>query len=41
MDRIGWIRGEWHSRKDNLLLANIISQIHPLNIDPNNPHSSE
>jgi hypothetical protein len=19
MDRIGWIRGDWHSRKDNLM----------------------
>ena len=39
MDRIGWIRGEWHSRKDNLLLANLLSQTHIFNIDPNYPHS--
>ena len=39
MDRIGWIRGEWHSRKDNLLLANLLSQTHVFNIDPNYPHS--
>jgi hypothetical protein len=39
MDRIGWIRGEWHSRKDNLLLANFLSQTHVFNIDPNYPHS--
>jgi FkbM family methyltransferase len=38
MDRIGWIRGEWHSRKDNLLLANLLSQTHVFNIDPNYPH---
>ena len=38
MDRIGWIRGEWHSRKDNLLLANLLSQTHVFNIDPNLPH---
>ena len=39
MDRIGWIRGEWHSRKDNILLANLLSQTHVFNIDPNYPHS--
>jgi hypothetical protein len=39
MDRIGWIRGEWHSRKDNLLLANLLGQTHVFNIDPNYPHS--
>ena len=39
MDRIGWIRGEWHCRKDNLLLANLLSQTHVFNIDPNYPHS--
>jgi hypothetical protein len=39
MDRIGWIRGEWHSRKDNLLLANLLCQTHVFNIDPNYPHS--
>jgi hypothetical protein len=39
MDRFGWIRGKWRSRKDNLLLANLISQPHPLNIDPNCPHT--
>ena len=26
MDRIGWIRGKWHSRKNNLLLANLLGQ---------------
>jgi len=26
MDRIRCIRGEWHSRKDNLLLANLLAQ---------------
>jgi hypothetical protein len=39
MDRIGWFRGEWHSRKDNLLLANPLGQTHVFNIDPNYPHS--
>jgi len=38
-DRIGWIRREWHSRKDNLLLANLLSQTQVFNIDPNFPHS--
>jgi FkbM family methyltransferase len=39
MERIGWIGGEWHSRKDNLLLAGFLSQTHVFNIDPNHPHS--
>jgi hypothetical protein len=39
MDRIGWIRCEWHTNKDKLPLANLISQPQPLNIDPNGPHS--
>ena len=39
MDRIGWIRGEWHSRKDNLLLANLLGQTHVFYIDPNYPHA--
>jgi hypothetical protein len=39
MDRIGWIRGEWHSRKDNLLLANLFGKPHVFSIDPNYPHS--
>ena len=38
MDRVGWIRGEWHSRKDNLLLANCLGQTHAFHIDPNQPH---
>jgi hypothetical protein len=37
MDRIGLFRGEWHSRKDNLLLANCLGQTHSYNIDPNLP----
>ena len=39
MDRIGWIRGEWHSREDNLLLASLLGQTHVFNIDPSYPHS--
>jgi len=38
-DRIGWIRGEWHSRRDNLLLANLLGRTRVYNIDPNHPHS--
>jgi FkbM family methyltransferase len=38
MSRIGWIRGEWHSRKDNGLLAAFLSQTHAYNIDANLPH---
>jgi hypothetical protein len=32
-------RNLWHSRKDNLLLANLLGQTHVFNIDPNFPHS--
>jgi hypothetical protein len=32
-------RDEWHRRKDNLLLANLLGQTHAYNIDPNFPHS--
>jgi len=39
MDRIGWIRGKWRSRKDNLLLANLLGQTHVFYIDPNYPDS--
>ena len=39
MDRVGWIRGEWHSRKDNHLLAGFLAQTHIFHIDPNPPHS--
>lgn len=38
MDRIGWIRGEWHSRKDNLRLGNLLGQTYVFNINPNLPH---
>jgi FkbM family methyltransferase len=38
MDHIGWIRGEWHCRKQNLLLANILQQTHAFHIDPNPSH---
>jgi len=39
MDRIGWISGEWHSRKGNLRLANLFGKPHVFNTDPNYPHS--
>ena len=38
MNRIGWIPGEWLSRRDNLLLANVLSQRHLFKLDPNHPH---
>jgi hypothetical protein len=38
MDRIGWLRSECNSRKDNLLLANPLGQTHVFNIDPNYPY---
>jgi FkbM family methyltransferase len=38
MSQVGWIRGEWHSRKDNALLAAFLAQTHAYNIDPNVPH---
>jgi hypothetical protein len=39
MPDIGWLRSEWHSRKDNLLLASVLGQTHVFNIDPNYAHS--
>lgn len=38
MSHVGWIRGEWHSRKDNALLAAFLTQTHAYNIDLNLPH---
>ena len=38
MSQVGWIRGEWHRRKDNTLLAAFLGQTHAFNIDPNMPH---
>lgn len=38
MSRVGWLRGEWHSRKDNALLEAFLVQTHAYNIDPNLPH---
>jgi FkbM family methyltransferase len=38
MSHVGWIRGEWHSRKDNALLAAFLAQTHAYNIDLNLPH---
>jgi hypothetical protein len=35
MDRIDWICGEWHGRKDNKRLANFLSQTHLFRIHPN------
>jgi hypothetical protein len=39
MPRIGWLRGEWHSRNDKLLPVNYLGQMHVFNIDPNHPQS--
>jgi FkbM family methyltransferase len=38
MSRVGWIRGEWHSRKDNPLLEVFLQETHAYNIDLNLPH---
>jgi FkbM family methyltransferase len=38
LSRVGWIRGEWHSRKDNKLLQAFLSETHAFNIDLNLPH---
>ena len=38
MAQVGWIRGEWHSRKDNKLLEAFLSETHAFNIDLNLPH---
>jgi hypothetical protein len=37
MPQVGWLRSECRSRKDNLLLANLLGQTHAFNIDPNLP----
>lgn len=36
--RIGWIRGEWHSRKDNDILTHALATTHAHHIAPNHPH---
>lgn len=38
MNRIGWIRGEWHDWDSNVLLEKSLSDTHVYNIDPNRPH---
>jgi FkbM family methyltransferase len=38
MKSIGWIRGEWHYRKQNPLLASALVRTHAYNIDLNLPH---
>ncbi len=38
LQHIGWIRGEWHSRKDNPILAAALENAHAFNIDANQPH---
>ncbi len=38
MSQVGWIRGEWHSRKDNKLLEAFLHETHAFNIDLNLPH---
>jgi FkbM family methyltransferase len=38
MRSIGWIRGEWHCRKQNAILSAALTPTHAFNIDPNLPH---
>jgi len=38
MSRVGWIRGEWHCRKQNPILASTLVRTHASNIDVNLPH---
>jgi hypothetical protein len=38
MRSIGWIRGEWHYRKQNPVLASALARTHAFNIDLNLPH---
>jgi hypothetical protein len=38
MKSIGWIRGEWHHRKQNPLLASALIRTNAYNIDVNMPH---
>lgn len=39
LNSVGWIRGEWHSRQHNFLLADALAKTHEYHIDPNEPHS--
>jgi FkbM family methyltransferase len=38
MPSIGWIRGEWHCRRQNPILSSALARTHAFNIDPNLPH---
>jgi hypothetical protein len=38
LNRIGSIRGEWHSRKDNDLLSHTLTTTHAHHIEQNHPH---
>jgi hypothetical protein len=38
MSQVGWIRGEWHSRKDNKLLEAFLNETQAFNIDWNLQH---
>ena len=38
LDCVGWLRGEWHSRNHNPILAPAFQPTHAFNIDPNEPH---
>jgi FkbM family methyltransferase len=38
LSSIGWIRGEWHSRKNNIVLASALAPTHDFHIDANQPH---
>jgi FkbM family methyltransferase len=38
MPSIGWIRGEWHYRRQNPILSSALARTHAFNIDPNLPH---
>lgn len=38
LQRVGWIRGEWHHRRANESLAAALEPTHAFHIDPNEPH---
>lgn len=38
LPQVGWIRGEWHSRRHRERLAKALANSHMYHIDPNPPH---
>jgi hypothetical protein len=39
LDRVGWIRGEWHGRRHRQRIADSLAATHVFHVDPNPPHN--